>query len=219
MAVARVSFSMISTSRPFGVRARDARRRGQRRALGQRAPARAAAAAASSVGHVAGEADASGRRACRPLRRSPCTSSSVIASMPATRAQHGVAVGRAGEDVRLQALLAQLLLVVGAQVLLERVQLRVLQRAGSPPRGSRARASMRQRDRRRSASQLSRWTPPVKVVISLSTCASKLPAIGNSALLDLVDAHARCEPASAIIDGGQRGQALLALRVVGRADA
>ena len=83
------------------------------------------------------------------------------------RAERDVPVRRAAEDVRLQPLLAELLLVVRAQILHERVQLRVLDalevlRRASPGRAAAA-ATMP-----RNFCQWSRWMTPVNVVISLS---------------------------------------------------
>ena len=81
--------------------------------------------------------------------------------------ERDVAVRRAAEDVGLQPLLAELLLVVRAEVLHERVELRVLEplevllaeagieRAAAAPMP-------------RNVCQWSRWMMPVKVVISLS---------------------------------------------------
>ena len=128
------------------------------------------------VGHVAADADRQVRRAVYAAFTNALTSSSVIASSPATRAEGGVAVRRAREDGLLQAFLAELLFVVGAQVLRQRVELRVL----DPLEVFLAQArveQLRQHDVRRTAASC-RGGRHVKVVISLSTCAPKPPAIG-----------------------------------------
>ena len=166
----------------------DARRRGERRSRRAACASSASSARDQLVGHVAADADASGSPACRPASTKAFTSSSVMASMPGDRAERRVAVGRAGEDVRLQPLLAELLLVVrcagpasSAFSCCVLQPLEVLVAEAGLERAAAARSS-------RKRCQLSRWMTPVNVVISLSTCASKLAGHREERLLDLVDA-------------------------------
>ena len=111
MAVARVSFSMISTSMPDGFVADDAR--GLRRAPGPSGSRERSAfrRASSSRRRVARDADRQGRsRVRRPDEVLHVLEGDRLDA--GDRAEHRVAVGRAGEEVRLEPLLAELLLVV-----------------------------------------------------------------------------------------------------------
>ena len=130
-----------------------------------------------------------------------------------------MAVGRAREQPGLQPLLAELLLVVGAQVLRRaRSSAWSLSALEVLLAEARARASMRQRDVGEARPSCRGGRDAVKVVISLSTCASKLPAIGKSALL-ISSMRSRLRAGVGDHRRGERGQALLARGIVRGADA